>query len=263
MKKILFFTILLLSITACTFAQFPQTYSRSSASLELVAAIATDTNANVYVTGISADFTTPPGTPAMVTLKYDQNGNLLWTSPPLYSNATPRAIAVDGSGNVYIAGYYFNGSNNDFFVISYNSSGSVRHGWPRTIDSLGDDQATALVLASGNVYVTGFSHVSHTYGSNYDMLTVCYSSIGNMQWINYFDLENQGYASAQGDDFAYAIDAYTGSPFGNPPAIFICGKSWLSSQYGDAYITVQIDPSDGSLYWYSFYKYDENGRIIS
>lgn len=252
---IILFTILFLTSTNI-FSQFPQTYSRSTVSNDAIIAITSDASNNIYVTGVSYDLLT--NTSGIVTIKYDQNGNQLWTPPPFYENAFPKAMTIDDNGNIYIAGGYSNGSNSDFFVISYNSSGSVRHGWPRMIDNSGDDQATSLVLADGKIYVTGFSYVGHLYGANYDMLTVAYDAIGNEQWRNNFDLDDQIYAPGHGNDFAYAIDAYTGDVFDN--AIFICGKSWLGTQYGDAYITVQINTVDGSQYWYSFYKYDEGGQ---
>ena len=86
------------------------------------------------------------------------------------------AIAVDGSGNVYVTGFSVgrgscNIACNDYATIKYDSSGNqqwvARYNGPAN----DDDHATAIAVdASGNVYVTGSS--LGTAWPDYDYATV-------------------------------------------------------------------------------------------
>jgi hypothetical protein len=69
-------------------------------------AITTDSIGNVFVTGDSTNLSIGYGD--IVTIKYDSNGNQLWLQRydgPGHGNDAGNAIAVDNSGNVYVAGY--------------------------------------------------------------------------------------------------------------------------------------------------------------
>ena len=200
------------------------------------------------------------------------------TGLPTY-NIIPRAMTVDNSGNIYITGDHYNGSNYDAFIISYSSNGGQR--WVNNYDGGSYDFATGISIDNSGsyVYITGYSYVQHNYTynpNNNDMLTIKYKcSNGVQQWVNLFDLDDEDPLYTQyyghGDDFAYGIDVYNGSGSqSNTPAIFICGKSRFigetdpSSDYGNCYITVQLT-TDGGVYWYALYKLDtyENGYDAS
>jgi hypothetical protein len=80
---------------------FPQPGSGSSEAN----AIAVDQENNVYVTGFSTGSNLEN---EMVSIKYDNNGNLIWLqryASPGGGNAAGNAIAVDNNGNVYVTGY--------------------------------------------------------------------------------------------------------------------------------------------------------------
>ncbi|MEW6427535.1 MAG: LamG-like jellyroll fold domain-containing protein [Thermodesulfobacteriota bacterium] len=96
------------------------------------------------------------------------------------------AVAVDGLGDVVVAGYSFNGVNTDFQVIKY--CGATRAGanactggdvlWQHTLNggSNGDDYAVALAVDSlNNIYVGGY-----TQGpvGNDDFMVVKYHASG-------------------------------------------------------------------------------------
>ncbi|WP_306534763.1 fibronectin type III domain-containing protein [Geobacter sp.] len=91
---------------------------------------------------------------------------------------TATAVAVDGSGDIIVAGYAWNGSNYDIHTIKYGGTdGSVL--WQHTFAGAagGGDFATAIVVdASNNIYVAGYS----ANGSgNDDFLIIKYPSAGS------------------------------------------------------------------------------------
>jgi len=65
-------------------------------------------------------------------------------------------IAVDGSGNIYIVGYYFLDSQTeaDAFIVKYTSSGA--YVYSRSIGGMDDDRASGVAVdAWENVYIAG------------------------------------------------------------------------------------------------------------
>ena len=77
---------------------------------------------------------------------------------PAISTDQATAIAVDGSGSVYVTGRsYGSGPDYDYATIKYDSSGQQQ--WVARYDGPdSNDEATAIAVdGSGNVYVTGRS----------------------------------------------------------------------------------------------------------
>ncbi|MBC7383100.1 MAG: T9SS type A sorting domain-containing protein [Bacteroidia bacterium] len=108
-------------------------------------------------------------------------------------------VAVDGSGNVYVAGTFkgnsnwglteVTGSGNDIFLAKYNSVGDIL--WIINAGSTEDDAAAAVVLdGSGNPYITGSFRTSATFGSTTivsagsdDAFVAKYNTTGSLQWV--------------------------------------------------------------------------------
>jgi predicted secreted protein len=130
-------------------------------------AITTDVNGNVYITGTighGLDGNILSGTRDFFLTKYDSMGAKVYTRQ-MGVPGVPTwgvAVAIDASGNAYVAGTTFGGLDgntltgmSDFFLTKYDSSGTKIYtkqiGVPG-VDTWGLSAATDV---GGNVYVAG------------------------------------------------------------------------------------------------------------
>jgi hypothetical protein len=108
-----------------------------------------------------------------------QGGVPLWTN---VSSGGAFDLAVDNSGNVFVAGISYNGSNSDYQTVKYSSAGvplwTNRYNGPA---NLYDSAGAIAVDASGNVFVTGQSFESNDTSS---ARTLAYSNAGVPLWTN-------------------------------------------------------------------------------
>src|SRR6266545_989623 len=156
------------------------------------------------------------------------------------------AIAVDGSGNVYVTGKSVRTSGDyDYATIKYNASGAQQ--WVTRYNGPGDSDDGAYAVAvdgSGNVYVTGYSLGS---GTIFDYATIKYNASGAQQWVARYD------GTGNGNDYAYAI-AVDGS--GN---VYVTGGSAGMGGVGcinficDDYATIKYDTA-GTQQWVARYN---------
>ncbi len=201
-------------------------------------AITTDAAGNVYVTGASTRGTADKN---YATVKYDKNGVQQWAQ---VFNGTGnkddegRAIAVDGSGNVYVTGVTVGTAlNNDITTIKYNSAGVQQ--WASVFNGTANnaDEGKDLVVdAAGNVYVTGYSTGSTTL---YDCVTIKYNASGAQQWAKTFN----GTGNSYDDASAIALD-----PSNN---IYITG--YTDNGTDQDYVIIKYDGSGNQL-WKSVYN---------
>jgi len=202
---------------------------------DLATAIAVDSVANVFVTGVSYsggnDY-------HYATIAYSSVGAALWTNR--YSRMEgsanqPTAIAVDRDGNVFVTGYSA-ASNlvyySDYVTVKYSGSGvplwTNRYNGPAN----SDDETTAVAVdASGNVFVTGYSLGGSGTYSEADYATIAYSGAGVPLWTNRYN----GPDNYRDTATAIAVDSN-----GN---VFVTGNSINRSYSYSDYITIKYSPA--------------------
>lgn len=156
-----------------------------------------------------------------------------------------RSVAVDGWGNVFLTGAYYdsgsfggatlprNAGRYSAYLVMYDTKGSVA--WAKSISPGAGDNAygyTVVAGSSGEVYVIGISE------NAYSMFISKYSSSGNVIWTRY---ENGGRAVGSGlspDGGVYVTGYFTSATFGTNTLVSV-GDS-------DAFLA----------------KYDSNGNVL-
>jgi uncharacterized delta-60 repeat protein len=175
-------------------------------------ALALDGSGNVYVTGESPGSGTSDD---YATLKYGANGNLFWVkryNGPRSDHDYARAIAVDGSGNVYVAGVEGYEANVDFATLKCGANGNLF--WVKRYNGPGDyyDEAWAMAVdGSGNVYVAGGSTSS---SGSYDLTTVKYGPNGKQLWVNRYKGDAARAVAVDGSGNVYVVGSSLGSGTG-------------------------------------------------
>ena len=103
---------------------------------------------------------------------------------PEDSTDVPHGLSVDGSGNVYVAGWSEK-PGRSYATVKYYSNGDTA--WVRTysVPEKAYNTLTAMAIdSSGNVYVTGFYVVlGSIHFVDYAYLTVKYYSNGDTAWV--------------------------------------------------------------------------------
>lgn len=210
-------------------------YTGSGTNIDAPIAITADNNA-CYITGYTF---TASNNRDIVTIKYNSStGAQQWFKT---YNGTGnggdygRAIAVDNSGNVYVAGRTaIDGLNQKMIVIKYDASGNVVSGWPSIYTgslSGAFDEAHAMQLdASGNIYITGVSGPSSSTG---DYLTLMINSSGIVQWAKKYN----GTSNGEDSPNALVLDATAQS-------VYVTGYATIYSQ-NQNYVTIKYNASTG------------------
>ena len=220
---------------------------------DTAAAIAVDGSGNAYVTGDSlATWGSPVRAHTLFSdafaAKLDSAGALTWNTF-LGSAGTDRgfAIAVDGGGDVYLAGFssetwgspvrsYTTGSGSDAFAAKLDSAGALT--WNTFLGGAGADGGFAIAVdGSGYVYLAGYSQAAwgnpvRSYTAGSDAFAARLDSAGALSW--------NGFLGGSGSDIGngIAIDGggsiyvagYSNATWGSPVAAYTSGNDAFAVQ---------------------------------
>ncbi|MFX1455895.1 MAG: SBBP repeat-containing protein [Promethearchaeota archaeon] len=144
--------------------------------------VAVDSPGNVYLAGETASF--GAGSDDMVLVKYDGNGVQQWNRTWGGGECdVGRGVAVDSSGNIYLAGetFSFGAGFYDMVLVKYDGNGVQL--WNRTWGGAIQDFGQAVAVdSSGNAYLVGDT-TSFGAGSD-DIVLVKYNRNGVQQFCH-------------------------------------------------------------------------------
>jgi len=118
-------------------------------------------------------------------------------------------IAIDSEDNVFVCGYWYNGSNNDFYIAKFDNDLNIVK--QITLDSGGDDYLYGLAIDS------------------YDNIFVCGSKGHVIKLNNSLTIQNQVYLNDYFTTYAIAID--------NDNNVLVANRYYVSSSNNNLRVT--------------------------
>jgi outer membrane protein assembly factor BamB len=191
-----------------------------------ILSIGVDSSANVYLGGHSGS---PKG---FQIFKYNTSGNLLWQRnlPGTTFDNLAYGIAVDSSGNSYIAGFANPiDTRTTFQIVKYDTSGNLL--WQRSLGPSGQSVTGSCIAvdSSGNSYIGGLGGIN-------DIIIAKYNTLGTLQWQRIFGSGASGYEQCS----SIEVDSS-----GN---VYVCGDTYNISSGHYELIIAKYDTL-GTLQW--------------
>ncbi len=173
-------------------------------------ALTLDIQGNIYVTGYTCEVLDSCTDRDYATVKYSQNGNMIWDKTYDVGDDYATAVKTDRSGNIYVAGGVYEDEYGGYHILKYDQNGTLI--WAiRNVKGLdarpmvgpsGSEYTNFSLPGSpllalddrGDIYIAGttFSSSSNTL----DYIIIKYGSSGNQLWERAYE---------SGDDEAYTL----------------------------------------------------------
>jgi hypothetical protein len=177
-------------------------------------------------------------------------------------NDSATSMALDGSGNIFVAGISsaswgsetFEGGLSDAYVAKLNKNGTLL--WHTLLGGNGTDYGTGIAAdATGNVYVTGISNA--TWGNpqnNFitedpatdDVFVAKLDSNGTLMWSTFM--------GATGDDRGFAVTVKENNVYVAGGSVNAWGDTPVNQHGGelpDGFVA-SLNGDDGTLLWNTF-----------
>lgn len=208
-----------------------------------VGAVAVDGAGNVYVVGEAVVSNNVRG---VITVKYDANGNRLWTRQFARPGQAPRKqdITLSLSGNIYVVGSFGSGlsSQSSLVTVGYDTNGVQL--WAGIQSLPGNDTSGTCKVAAhsdAEVYAAGHSW-DQSHGRN--VILMKYNASGSQVWNHIVaDSWDQRLVGLK-------IDA-AGDP------VVLAHASGTQNNRG--FLTIKFRPTDGEPLWKRTFALSEYG----
>jgi hypothetical protein len=174
----------------------------------------------------------------MVTLAYGRDGDERWVDLHGESGQDDAYdAAVDGAGNIYVAGIVDNGTNDDAEVVSYDPDGVER--WAFRHDGGIQDHLFGVAVdeETGDVVVAGQAYRTKGERGDYDFMAIRLDPAGELRWEAVHD---RGPVPIGTGDFGHAL------ALDDDGAAYVTGASHNGQNYD--YLTWKVLP-DGTEAW--------------
>lgn len=183
---------------------------------DILWALKVDSSDNIYAAGCGHSVATASTNYDWWLKKFDKDGNedtSGWDKKINgldNTNDCARAIEIDYTGNVYVAGHTWdavvpNTSGRDWWIKKFTPTGTeIGSGWNKTFDSnLGNDYAYSIAIDSeNNVYVAGAGEDFESTGTGQDIWIKKFTSGGDQDTTNWDIKLDSG---SKGEDAVYSI----------------------------------------------------------
>ncbi|HWY39038.1 MAG TPA: hypothetical protein VNY73_10800, partial [Bacteroidia bacterium] len=182
---------------------------------------------SVYVLGIATY--AGSATFAMQLSRIDKNGNVMWTRGENLSNTRNEQMndIVVSNGKIYITGYAYLNSSNDFMGLTEAWDVNGNKQWEYIYNKVGiiDECQNVVVDNAGHIFVGGRTNAP-IFSSSNDVLLFKLNSAGNLLWQRTYN------DAGNGDDVC--VGMALSNAYSNNPRIYISANvQTATGQYYD------------------------------
>jgi len=198
--------------------------------------LAVDKEGNIIM--VAGYFRYPPGEFWGYIVKCDNEGNILWFREFTINRwCWFRSVVCDDSNNIFLAGVYGEGEDDNIVLIKYSPNGDLV--WTKRYDFGGLQEEMAALIQDKEGNIIGVGETGD--GEIFDLLTVKFDKNGDTIWVSRIDFQPEDW----GKDVA--IDSSNN--------IYVCGDVYVWGSVVDTlYSFVVKYNQNGDTLWTRFYK---------